>query len=226
MQEALESIFGPGVGLLGLLFMFVMIAPKFLRRWRGFHARKHGPVDCRPRLRGCRRIAGDADTELSETEAHPEHGEVIACLQADPKVSVIMGCLWMLPMIVSLVWIPADQYSLRGLAVSIALPMVVIGLATFLHCRDRAIFYRTGFVFYRRFRKTSLDYNMVVSVTERPSLVPLAASSQILRLDDNSFVVLDGIYMRQGFRLKGLFGRLTPRVKSSDAAEKFRESHV
>lgn len=224
MQEALESIFGPGVGLLGLLFMAVMILPKFLVRWRGFHARKHGPVDCRPRQMGLRRIAGDVDVASVNADAHPEYGEMVASLDANPKVALISGLLWMTPMITSLLLIPSDQYSMRGLAVAVSLPMVIIGLVTWMHCCDRAVFYRTGIVFHRKFRQKSLDYNMILSVTEQSSLIPLMASSQILRLDDDKHIVLDGAYMRQGFRLKGLFGRLAPRVKGCDAEEKLREA--
>ncbi|MBO5752391.1 MAG: hypothetical protein J6S69_01705 [Proteobacteria bacterium] len=224
MQEALESIFGPGVGLLGLVFMAFMLLPKFLRRWRGFHARKHGPADCRPRKVGVRRILGETDTNAADVDAHPEHGKAVVVLRENPKAAIIGGLLWMSPMIAALSFIPSDAYSVRSLAIALSIPLALIGLVTFMHCRDRAIFYQTGFVFYRKFRQRSLDYNMIVSVTEQPSIIPGMTASQILQLDDNQYMVMDGVYMQQGFRLKGLFGRLPPRVKGSDAEEKLREA--
>lgn len=224
MQEALESIFGPGVGLLGLVFMAFMLLPKFLRRWRGFHARKHGPADCRPRKVGLRRILGDTDANAADVDAHPEHGEAVVVLKANPKAALISGSLWMVPMMAALIFIPADAYSIRSLAIAISIPLALIGLVTLMHCRDRAIFYRTGFVFYRKFRQKSLDYNMIVSVTEQPSIIPGMTANQILQLDDNHYILMNGAYMQQGFRLKGLFGRLPPRVKGSDAEEKLRKA--
>lgn len=224
MQEALESIFGPGVGLLGLVFMAVMILPKFLVRWRGFHARKHGPVDCRPRQMGMRRIRGEADADLPEIEVHPEHGEAIACFEVHLKGVLFEGLMWLLPLIITLVCIPADHYSLRGLALVISVPLAFFGIAVLTHCRDRITFYRTGFVLKQRLGVQSIDYNTVIEVTERQAMIPWVAPSQILRLDDDKHLVLNGAYFMQGRRFGQFLARLSPRVQTSAAAETFREA--
>ncbi len=223
MQEALESIFGPGVGLIGFVVMAIIILPKFLVRWRGFRARQKGPVDCRPRQTGLRAIHIEPFPEAESYEAHPDHGRTMAVFSANRLVILLETIGWLLPLLAVIIFVPSGHQSLRVISLCAAIPIACIGLFSLSHLGDKLIFYQTGAVFRIKFGKSSIDYNSIYSMTERKSMIPGLASTYILHMDDEKLIALDGSILKQGHSLKPLFRSLDARVRSSASEETFRE---
>ncbi len=222
MQEALESIFGPGIGLVGFVVMAIIIIPKFLTRWRGFSARKKGPVDCRERIEGQRRIHLDMNTAVKGIADHPKHGKPLDILTSDWKPIIIETVCWLLPLLLILLFVPAGHHSVRTVALVMAIPMAIVGFITLAHLHDRVIFYETGCDITVKFSSKSIDYNSLCSMTERKPMIPWMAASYILHLDDAHLVVLDGTYLKRGRQLKAILKSLDKRILTNAAQETMR----
>ena len=224
MQEALESIFGPGVGLIGFVIMFIILWPKIRARWRGFRARQKGPVDCRERRVGLRALELPAEEAASRLSSHPEHGAPVDLMTADYPMILLETICWCLPLAGTLLFISPGQYSLRMLCLVVSIFLAFVGILNLMHLGDKVAFYRTGAVIRLKFKKLSLDYNSIVSFTERTPLIPWLAPGVILHLDDDRLVVLDGFYLTRGRRLKPLLSALPERISHSAASEKLIQS--
>ena len=213
-------MFGPGVGLIGFAVMFIILFPKIRARWRGFRARQRGPVDCRERITGERELGIAASEAVREASEHPEYGKPLEMMSPYIVGILIESICWCIPLLLTVLFVPAGQFGLRMMCLCVSGFLALIGLFVLAHLSDRVIFYRTGVEIRLRFHREYVDYNSIVSFTERPPLIPWMASSVILHLDDDRILVLDGFYLTRGRRLKSLFAALPQRITHNAAREK------
>ena len=221
MQKALESIFGPELlGILGFAFMLLILVPKFVRRWRGVQSQKKDPNNQRTPILGLRSMQADPDVSASQIEPHPDHGNALACLHADFKAIIAESILWIVPVIVVLLTIPAGQLSLRSILLVATIPLALVGMHHLIHLGDHVVFYKTGAIMRHKLRKISLDYNAICEITERKPILPWMSPSYILHLDDDKLVVLDGTCYVNGRKvLKKLLNAMDARTIRSAADE-------
>lgn len=224
MQEALESLFGPGVGLIGFFVMLIIMAPKIRNYWRGFRSRQKGPADCRTRITGQRVLPLAPNISAQNLPKHPEHGEPVDLMTANIPIVLVETLIWLSPLILTLCCIPQGYYSLKTLCLVVSTIIALFGVLQFLHLFDRVAFYKTGAVIRTALKKRSIDYNAILSYTERNALIPWRPSAFILHLDDNQLLVIEGANLKNGRHLKDIFRALPARIAHNAATEKLIHS--
>ena len=217
MKDALESLFGPGVGLIGFAIMVAMILPKFIVRWRGFRARQRG-ADIHV-----------ADNKLEEREldwkenglslaASDRFGEACAELRSRSRYLFLCGLLWIVPLLLNLL-MPLS-WAFRPAFFVCTIPCACMGLWQLRHVFDHTVFYRTGFVQQIGFRYREIDYNAVVGYRKRASVFPDRPSTYIFLIEDESPVVFEGnAYFDGGKIVASVIKNLAPRKIKNAATE-------
>ena len=174
MPSILESLFGgPVAGLVGFLLMLVMFMPKVIKWYKGRRAKKNETIE-KPKTYGARYIKKEKitiDEKYLDMDMHPDHGEVIDCLEADRKTIVIQLLCWFLPLIL-VFCLPVSNYGLFGILMIGGVFLACLGLNNIFHLNDKIFFYRTGMVCHLGGAKTSIDYNAIYEYHERPALIP------------------------------------------------------
>ena len=227
MQSALESLFGPAAGLIGLAVMAIMLVPKFIVRWRGFRQRKRESGERRSTVAlGSRAVLLCAQSSVRGISDHPTHGEPIAHFTCARAVIIVTACICLLPLIAVLLFSPSGQLNLKIILLIITIPIGLIGLFSCAHLGDTLTFYKTGVTGKLGFKRIDLDYNSIVSYVERSALIPFRPPSIIARLDDDQLLVFDGNHFKDGSKIRGIFSNLDKRVIRCAADEQKRLSQI
>lgn len=227
MQSALESLFGPAAGLIGLAVMAIMLVPKFVVRWRGFRQRKRESSERRANVaQGSRVVLLSAQSSARGLSDHPTHGEPIARFSSARAVVIATASLCMLPFIAVLLFSPSGQLNLRIILLIITIPIGFMGLFSCTHLGDTLTFYKSGVVGKLGLKRIDLDYNSIVSYVERSALIPFRPPSMIARLDDDQLIVFDGNHFIAGEKIRDIFTHLDKRVIRCAADEQKRLSQI
>lgn len=223
MQEVLNSLFGPATGLIGMALLVIMLLPKFVVRWRGRQARKQNPSQSRPKPKGLRALEMDALSGSESVSADAAHGEALAVLRGLRMRPLIDLILYVCPLVLVLLFVPEGHFSLRMMLLIVTIPVALMGLSGLRHVGDAITFYKTGVCGRLGLKRVDIDYNEIIEVTERKSMVAFLAPSYILHLDDGRVLEFNGGYFEDGRRLKRIFGSLGARIVVNASEEKLRE---
>lgn len=209
MMNVWESLFGPGVGLIGFAVMVVMIVPKFIVRWRGFRARRRGAE-----IHVAENQLEDRELtwpdKITSLEPHARFGEACAELRTKSRYVFVCALLWILPLLLNLL-IPIT-WSMRTPAFICTVPFACLGLWKMRHVFDHTVFYRTGFVQHLGFRYREIDYNAVVGYRKRASFFAEHPPTYIFLIEDESPAIFDGnTYVDGGKMIDGVLRGLAPR---------------
>ena len=181
MEEALQSIFGPWVSLIGFGVMILMFAPKVVAWWKRKKAHATSKDDV-PNVELETRVLS-CGGEKPALPAHPRFGEAAASLRPRRKIIAAQSAAWFLPLIVNLLLPPSVE--MRAPLLLLTLPLVFVGIWGMRHLCDSAVFYRTGFTVHEFLSTREIDYNAVTSVRKRTDMNGLA-SAFILRIYHDS----------------------------------------
>lgn len=227
MQSALESLFGPAAGLIGLAVMAIMLVPKFVVRWRGFRQRKRESSERRTTVAlGSRVVLLNAQSSVRGLSDHPTHGEPIAHFACARAVIIATACVCLLPLLAVFLFSPSGQLNLRIILLIITIPIGIAGLFSCIHLGDSLTFYKSGVVGKLGMKRIDLDYNSIVSYVERSALIPFRPPSIIARLEDDQLIVFDGNHFADGAKIRKIFSNLDKRVIRCAADEQKRLSQI
>ncbi|MCL2325739.1 MAG: hypothetical protein FWC40_04480 [Proteobacteria bacterium] len=222
MMEALRSELGPYFGLLGAMLMMVFLAPKIAVRWRGARARRYAPQGPAPVL-GLRSL-NLSETPLSEP-SHPVHGQALAVLKPRPGLILVSSAAWFLPLCLTCL-LPPTHANLRDALLIVTIPMAAMGLATLAKLRHRVTFYRTGMIIRRLTQTQDIDYNDIVEVRRRLSIIPKLSPAYLFKIEGLGQIPIDSAYFRNGdARLGDIVRSLSPR-QSNAAKEALRQARL
>lgn len=224
MQDALESLFGPGVGLLGFAVMIFLFAPKVMA-WRKKRRTKKQEAQEAQQQRdlGMRAMRMAPSQRVTTSLPHPVHGEAIDTIGPDKKSVFLASISWICPCILALWIVPQGEVSLRAAVTIGSVFLVFIGAMTLLHIHDHIQFYRTGMIGTIRGKSFTMDYNTICDVTRRPALLPWMAPTYLLHLDNNQLMAIDVSYLSCSHdRIDQLLKTLAPRVIANAAQETMR----
>ena len=217
MKDALESLFGPGVGLIGFAIMVAMILPKFIVRWRGFRARQRGAEIHVADNQLEERELGWKDTRIT-LAANDRFGEACAELRSRSRYLFIYGLLWIVPLLLN--FLMPLSWSFRPAFFVCTIPCACFGLWQLRHVFDHTVFYRTGFIQKIGFKYREIDYNAVVGYRKRASIFPDRPSTYIFLIEDESPVIFEGnAYFEGGKIVASVIKHLAPRKIRNAATE-------
>lgn len=218
MQQALESLLGPAAGLIGLFVLILVWTPKFVVKWRGSRARACEKVQMK-RVHDASRSLVLAPKDVGNVDDHVMHGRAIRSFKT-AKMRALLVCLALcLPVVLTLLLVPAGYMSMRAYLLIAGTFFALLGLSTLRHLNDTATFYKTGAVWRTNGKRYDVDYNDIVEVSSRNSLIPGAAGMLVVHFVDGSLAVLDGFYLHNGRELSDIFEHLTERHIRSAADE-------
>lgn len=220
MNGIFEQLFGSAAaGLIGFGLMIVMFMPKVFKWYKDRRAKKKDSSE-KPLGYGARYIKHELSfnkNEESKASEHPDFGESVAELRPDKRSIVILVIVWLLPLLFVLYLILTSDKN-YGVLLIIAMLIAFWGLSYLFRFRDRLVFYRTGFAGHLNGLKIAVDYNAIFEYHERPAMIPWMAPTYLLRLEDNTLVVIDGTFFEYGKSLpkkilKGLSARISSQAQ-------------
>jgi len=221
MSDALRSIFGDWIGLIGLAVMFVILAPKMLTRWRGFRQRKRGEdSEIVNALRGTRALSYQGTKPT--IKAHDEFGAACAIMNSRRLYILICSIAWIAPFIIN--YSIPKEFGIRFALFYLTIPLLIIGLFRLFHIIDKAIFYEKGFVIRYGLSRRSIDYNAVIDIQRRASMINAATTNYIFHIENESPVdFICANYSDKARTVARVIKGLEPRKTRSAAIELARK---
>lgn len=217
MQSAMESMFGPWLGIAGFAMMVMMFAPKVIVWYRGYRLRRRG-ADAYVQASKL------VPRELSYSEggtaqaAHERFGEACVQLAVRRRYVALTSLLWMLPFMLN--YVMPQTWDMRLVLFVVTIPFAFAGLWRIRHIFDKTIFYKTGFVHQIGFARREIDYNAVINFRKRQSSMTLTTSSYIFIVEDEPPVAFDCAEYVEGSRtVARVIKGLAPRALRSAAQE-------
>ncbi len=217
MMDALQSTFGPWVGLAGFAVLMITFLPKVVVWYRGFRSRRRGS-DCHideRRLIDRELTYPDAAPDLV---AHAKFGASCAALMPRRKYILLCSLGWLVPLALNLLM--PTSWALRLPLFLMTVPIAAIGVWRLRHVLDKTVFYKTGFVHRIGFSKREIDYNAVIGFRKRQSSLTMTTSSYVFLIEDESpvaFMCAD--YFDGSRKVARVIKGLAPRMLRSVAEE-------
>lgn len=222
MQDALENLFGPAAGLIGLVVFMLMWAPKFVVKWRGARAKKLEKARMKREFDASRSLVLEPKGVEGE-EDHVMHGRAVRKFRAAITRTLVLALVLCMPLAAVMVFVPEGYRSLRFILIAIGGFLALLGLLMLRHLGDCAIFYKTGAEWRISGKRYDIDYNSIIDVSPRSFWIPGRWDSAIVRFNDGGLVFLDGLYLTGEGTLPEVFQHLTERKIRSAADEHKRK---
>ncbi len=221
MSDALRSIFGDWIGIVGLSVMLLILAPKMLTRWRGFQQRKRGEdIEIVNALRGKRALV--YQDEKPALHAHEEFGTACAVIYARRFYIILSSLIWFAPFVINYLF-PKDL-EIRSALFFLTTPLLFFGFLKVIHIIDKTIFYETGFVVRYGLSRRSIDYNSVTNIQRRSSWIDASTTNYIFQIENESPVdFICSHYADKARTVSKVIKGLAPRKTRSAALELSRK---